>query len=370
MHKQNPKVLHLVPQLFGGGIYGGAERYALELSRAMAAHTPTRLIGFGAPGRRRDGALDVISFRNQLPGRRFASSPASLALWPHLAWADVIHCHQIYTMGTSLALLYGRVRHKPVFVTDHAGGGLSLQSYFNLDRWFAGRLWVSAFSRGERAPRPGDAIVHAGVDERRFHPAPEPPGGERPVLFVGRLLPVKGVDVLLRAVDAETPVVLLGPAYDTAYAEQLHQLAHGKRVRFEPPVDGEPLVRAYQQALCVVLPGTEAFALTFLEAMACATPVICSRDSGMPEVLEDGVTGFVVPAGDERALAEKISWMRQHPVETRAMGEAGRRRVLRDLTWTALAQRCLLAYAPYVNATETGSGDNTRHKSAGSISTR
>ncbi|HVB40315.1 MAG TPA: glycosyltransferase family 4 protein [Terriglobales bacterium] len=341
-----PRVLHIVPALFGaGGLYGGAERYAQELSRAMARVTPTRLVGFGRPAaRRRDGDLEIVTLRNQLPGWRFATSPASLALWPHLAWADVIHCHQIYTMATSLALLYGRARHKPVYVTDHAGGGWSLQSRFHLDPWFAGRLWVSGFSRGERPALPGDRIIWGGVDAQDFHPAAAAPEGERPALYVGRLLPVKSVDLLIRAVDATTPVEILGPAYDAGYAATLHQLAQGKRVRFRPPAEGEALVRAYQNALCVVLPGTEMFSLTLLEAMACATPVICVRSSGMVEALEDGVTGFIIPSGDERALAEKIGWLRQYPAAARAMGEAGRRRVLRDLTWTAVAGRCLEAY--------------------------
>lgn len=366
------RVLQLGPHVFGpDGVCGGAERYAWELSRVLAARTPTRLVGFGRrPGHRREGLLEQFTLRNQLPGWRFASSPASLGLLPHLAWADVVHCHQIYAMSTSVALLYGRCSGKPVFVTDHAGGGWSLQQFLPLDAWFAGRLWVSAFSRGAHAPRPGDRVIGAGVDVERFRPAPSEPEGERPVLFAGRVLPVKSVDLLLRAVDASTAVTVLGPEPDAAYARQLRALARGKRVQFQLAVEGEALARAYQQAACVVLPGVETLGLALLEAMACSTPVICSSASGLPEFIRDGVEGYVFAAGDAAALREKIGALLQHPETARAMGAAGRRRVLRDLTWPAVAERCLEAYRSAACATDTSTGASTRHSSAGSISTR
>ncbi|HET9784072.1 MAG TPA: glycosyltransferase family 4 protein [Terriglobales bacterium] len=339
------RVLHIVPGMFGpSGLYGGAERYALELARATARQVPTRLVGFGPqPAWETVGTLETFTLRNQLPHTKFATSPASLALLPHLRWAEVIHCHQIYTMSTSAALLYGRCCRKPVFVTDHAGGGLSLQSWFDLQSWFAGRLWVSAFSRGAHPPLPGDRIVLAGVNAQRFCP---PAAGERggEVLYVGRLLEVKAVHELIAAVDDETPVAILGPAYDADYKERLEHLARGKQVRFLPASDGADLVAAYQRALCVVLPGIEAFGLTALEAMACGTPVIGCIESGLPEAIHDGVEGWLVRHGDRAGLAEKLRWMREHTPEAAAMGAAARRRIEAGLTWDALAERCLEAY--------------------------
>lgn len=340
------RVLHIVPGMFGpSGLYGGAERYALELARALSARVPTRLVGFGPRAARAAvGALDTFTLRSQLPRRRFATSPASLALLPHLRWAEVIHCHQIYTMSTSAALLVGRCCRKPVFVTDHAGGGLSLQSRFDLQSWFTGRLWVSAFSRGAHPPLPGDRIILAGVDAQRFCPPADPQrSGE--VLYVGRLLEVKAVHELIAAVDAATPLTILGPAYDPAYKIRLEQLARGKQVRFLPPGDGAGLAAAYQRARCVVLPGVETFGLTALEAMACGTPVIGCWESGLPEAIADGVEGWLVHFRDRAALAEKIRWMREHAAEAAAMGQAARRRIEAGLTWDAVAARCLEAYA-------------------------
>ena len=341
-----PRVLHLVPQLFGpGGIYGGAERYALELALAMSAYVPTRLVGFGErAGREQWGELAIVTLRNQLPRRRFATSPASLALWPHCRWADIIHCHQIYTLGSSLALLYGRARRKPVFLTDHAGGGVSLRNYVNLEAASAGCLWVSRFSQGDRPSRPHDAWIYAGVDPARFHPASAPPPPSAPVLYVGRVLPVKAVHDLVAAVDDATPVDILGPAYDPAYFADLRRLARGKQIVFRPPAAGDDLVRAYQQARCVVLPGVETLGLTLLEAMACARPVIACSRGGLAEIFTAGVEALFFPPGDRRALAEAIAWVFSHPAEAAALGARARERVLAEFTWDAVARRCLAAY--------------------------
>jgi glycosyltransferase involved in cell wall biosynthesis len=64
----------------------------------------------------------------------------------------------------------------------------------------------------------------------------------------------------------------------------------------------------------------------------------------MPEVVEDGVTGFVVPPNDPAALRGRIAWLRDRPDEARAMGQAGRRRVLAHFTWPRVVERCLHAY--------------------------
>jgi glycosyltransferase involved in cell wall biosynthesis len=65
----------------------------------------------------------------------------------------------------------------------------------------------------------------------------------------------------------------------------------------------------------------------------------------MPEVVEDGVTGFVVPPNNAVALGQKLGWLSKHPSEARAMGDAGRRRVLEKFTWPMVVRRCLEIYA-------------------------
>jgi glycosyltransferase involved in cell wall biosynthesis len=64
----------------------------------------------------------------------------------------------------------------------------------------------------------------------------------------------------------------------------------------------------------------------------------------MPEVVEDGVTGFVVPPNDPAAIGERLAWLAAHPDRAAVMGVAGRERVLRHFTWDAVVSRCLAAY--------------------------
>lgn len=348
-----------MPALLGpSGVYGGAERFALELARAMARRTLTRLVCFGTPaGSRQERELGIYTCRNWLPGKRFEPSPAGPGLLPHLAWAEVVHCHQTHTMSSSVALLYCRAFRKPIFATDHNGGGFCLQNLMDTEGWYTGHLWVSEFVRRTRRLRLDDRVIWGGVDAERFRPDP---AGTRTgeVLYVGRLIPGKGVDYLVEAVDADTPLTLLGPVYDPAYLALLQRLAAGKAVRFLPAGGDAEIVPAYQRALCAVLPSVpisrdgqvrtalpESLGLTLLEAMACARPVICTRVGGMPEIVRDGETGFVVPPNDAAALGAKIRWLRDHPAEARRMGEAARARVEAEFTWEAVAERCLNAYA-------------------------
>jgi len=84
---------------------------------------------------------------------------------------------------------------------------------------------------------------------------------------------------------------------------------------------------------------------TLLEGMACGTPAICTDVASMPEIVEDGRSGFIVPPNDPSAICRKLTWLRDHPAETAEMGVAARQRVLGKFTWPAVVQRCLEIYA-------------------------
>jgi glycosyltransferase involved in cell wall biosynthesis len=83
---------------------------------------------------------------------------------------------------------------------------------------------------------------------------------------------------------------------------------------------------------------------TLLEGMACGAPGLCTAVASLPEVVENGVTGFVVPPNDSAALSERLCWLRDHPQRAVEMGAAGRRRVLERFTWPAVVKRCLTIY--------------------------
>ncbi len=356
------RVTHVVPALFGPqGLIGGGERYPLELARAMASRVPTRLLTFGAkPRRERIGDLEIEVIRNWIPHGRFTVDPINPAMIARLRDADVIHYHQTNTMMSSLALLYARSAGTPIYTTNLGGGGIALHHLVDVTRWYAGHLHCSEFSRVafRQNDLPTARVILGGVDHHTFAPDPAiERTGE--VLFVGRLLPHKGINYLIEAVDRDTPLALIGRRWwrrQEAFHALLRTLSEGKRVRFLERCDDAALVEAYRRALCVVLPSVnttvfgeryavpELLGQTLLEGMACGTPAICTAVGGMPEVVEDGVTGFVVPPNDPAALAEKIVWLQQHPREAAEMGRAARRRVLDRFSWQRVVDRCLDAY--------------------------
>jgi glycosyltransferase involved in cell wall biosynthesis len=355
-----PRVLHLVPALFGpGGVTGGAERYALELARQMADVVPTRLLTFGARDERaREGNLDIRIVGGAWHVRGQPTNPFSMAIFPEILNSDVVHCHQQHVVASSAAAIACRATGRRVFATDLGGGGWDVSAYMSTDRWFNGHLHISEYSRtiSGHSGKPWARVILGGVDTDRFTPDPLTPRGCTP-LFVGRLLPHKGVRHLIAALPANMCLDVIGPLNTTGNVEALMAEAAGKRVIFRHDVDDRGLLEAYRRALCLVLPsvyrasdGTETkvpelLGQTLLEAMACATPVICTRVASMPEIVDDGVTGFIVEAGDHRALGDRLSWLAAHRVEAAAMGAAGRRAVLQRFQWTQVVERCLDAYA-------------------------
>jgi starch synthase len=83
---------------------------------------------------------------------------------------------------------------------------------------------------------------------------------------------------------------------------------------------------------------------TLIEAMACGAPVVCTRVASLPEVVEDGVTGIVVPPNDPAALGKALRFLVESPLEAARMGHAGRERVLARFTWRAVVASCLRVY--------------------------
>ncbi len=195
-----------------------------------------------------------------------------------------------------------------------------------------------------------------GVDTARFSPNPAIPRNNR-VLFVGRILPHKGVNYLIEALPEGMTLEIAGQPYHPEFFREVQRLAQGKNVIFHHDSTDEQLIAAYRSALCIVLPSVyrtlygdqtlipELLGQTLLEGMACGTPAICTDVASMPEIVENGITGFVVPPNDPAALRAKLIYLRDHPERVHAMGEAARTRVLNHFTWPAVVERCLKIYA-------------------------
>jgi glycosyltransferase involved in cell wall biosynthesis len=357
----HPRVLHIVPALFGAddGIVGGAERYALELARHMAAQTQTTLVSFGDRERQETlGQLKIRVIGKPWYVRGQRTNPVSLSLVSELRQADVVHCHQQHVLASSLAAAVCKLSRRRIFVSDLGGGGWDISGYLSTDRWYRGHLHLSEYSRkiSGRATSLRSHVISGGVDTEKFSPD-EKIERDGTVLFVGRLLPHKGVNDLVNAVEPDMPLEIIGHSYDARYLADLKALTKDKQVIFRHDCDDEALVHAYRKALCVVLPSVyknmygdetrvpELLGQTLLEGMACGTPVVCTDVASMPEVVEDGVTGFVVPANDAAALGKKLRWLRDHPHYARVMGQSARQRVLEKFTWPKVVKRCLEIYS-------------------------
>ncbi|MFM2468593.1 glycosyltransferase [Burkholderia cenocepacia] len=160
------------------------------------------------------------------------------------------------------------------------------------------------------------------------------------VLFVGRLEPRKGIDVLLQAI----PVVLDavpdvrfrivgddsmklpdGRTYKEAFEKQHGNSRWRDRIRFDGRIGDDALHEAYATCDVFVAPSRfESFGLVFLEAMRVGKPVIGCSAGGMPEVIEHDANGLLVPPGDADALAQAILRLVRDPIKRTAMGERGR----------------------------------------------
>lgn len=362
-------VLHIVPRLFGGrdGVVGGAERYALELARHMANEVPTSLVCFGNEEERHEtiGQLQVHVIDHPWAVRQQTHNPMSLKLWRDLRRASVVHCHQQHILASSFAAAVCRLRGRRVFVSDLGGGGWDVSAYISTDGWYHGHLHISEYSRtvSGHSKAPWAHVIFGGVDTEKFSPDPRVERKPR-VVFAGRLMPHKGINDLVNALPPGLELELIGRPYDQRFVDDLKKMAEGKPVVFRYDCDDEALLEAYRSALCVVLPSVyrsmygveskvpELLGQTLLEGMACGTPAICTNVASMPEVVEDGVTGFVVPPNDPCALREKLIWLSERPEQAHVIGAASRERVLRLFTWPAVVRRCLDIYR------SAGAGEN------------
>lgn len=175
-------------------------------------------------------------------------------------------------------------------------------------------------------------------------------GGRPLVLFAGRMVPYKGVPVLLRALqplDVSAVFVGDGPAREAAMsvARDLHL---DGRVRFAGEVPHEELVALFHACDMFVLPSVtpaEAFGYVQLEAMICGKPVISTRvPSGVPWVNRHEETGLTVPPGDAGALREAVATLAGSASLRARLGEGGRRRVLDEFTLARMAERTIAMY--------------------------
>jgi len=153
------------------------------------------------------------------------------------------------------------------------------------------------------------------------------------LLYFGRLIDVKGLDVLLRAMQElpEVCLIVAGRGADQERYEAYVQ-EHNLNVSFVGFQSGNDLRKLVQNSLTVVVPSVwyESFGLVILEAFAYGKPVIASRIGGMVELIEDGITGYFFTAGNVQDLTAKIKKVLANPTKLSEMGRVARKKIERE----------------------------------------
>ncbi|NUP23184.1 MAG: glycogen synthase [Streptomyces sp.] len=366
-------------------VYGGAGVHVEFLARELRDLVDLEVHCWGegrAVGVVRHRPWSVLDTANDAL-RTFS---VDLAMAAGLEGRELVHSHTWYAnlAGHLGKLLYGI----PHVMTAHSleplrpwkaeqlGGGYALSSWAERTAIEAADA-VIAVSGAMRedilgcypALDPGRVhIVHNGIDTALYRPDRRTDvltrfgldAGRPYVLFVGRITRQKGVPHLLRAIrhiDPAAQVVLCAGAPDTPEIDQefrdLYQELSRVRegVHWIPQMLPRPeVIQLLTHAAVFVCPSVyEPLGIVNLEAMACGTPVVASQVGGIPEVVEDGKTGLLVPLDDdaeafEAGLARALDSVIGDPETARRMGEAGRERAVGEFGWDAVARRTVRLY--------------------------
>ena len=362
--------------------------HVAELVKALRGSIDVVVRAFGEP-RDEEGV-----FSYQTPAGLVDANPALRTLGTDLeiandvAGADVVHSHTWY--ANAAGQIASRLHGIPHVVTAHSleplrpwkaeqlGGGYRLSSWIEQTS-FESADAVIAVSHGMRRDILRSypsldpdrvSVVYNGIDLEKWHPVSDDAvlaelgiDPDRPtVVFVGRITRQKGLPYLIRAIDRLSPdvqVVLCAGAPDTP--EILEEVASGVRelqktrsgiVWIDRLLDTRTLSVVLSSATVFVCPSVyEPLGIVNLEAMACGLPVVGTATGGIPEVVDDGVTGVLVPIDQVQDgtgtpvdpdrfvadLAAALTRVLDDPERAKAMGRAGRLRAESTFSWAQIA---------------------------------
>ncbi|HYA00501.1 MAG TPA: glycogen synthase [Candidatus Binatia bacterium] len=387
-------------------VYGGAGVHVDYLSRALAPHVDVAVHCFGEP---RDSPLVAATYRpwRALEGGRpedaaLGAMSVDLAMADALEGLDIVHSHTWYAnLAGHLAKLLWEVPHvctthslEPLrpWKAEQLGGGYALSLFCErtaLESADAVIAVSEAMRRDVLAVYPAVDpdrvhVIHNGIDATEYRPTGAGDAltrhgidPDRPlVVFVGRITRQKGLPHLLNAapdLDRSAQLVLVASSPDTPeIAAEVRALYEAARevgesvVWIDSMLPHRDLVALLSHAQVFVCPSVyEPFGLVNLEAMACETAVVASAVGGIPEIVVDAETGYLIPC-DPGAIAADVSAARRFEAELATginaliadrrlaaeMGRAGRSRVLRSFTWERIAAETAGLYRSLVTGAD------------------
>jgi rhamnosyl/mannosyltransferase len=354
-------ILHIYKDYFP--VLGGIENHIKVLAEAQAAagHQVTVLV-CNLSLRTRVETLNGVQIIKAGRLTTAASMPLSLSQPVALARLrpDIAHVHSPYPLGEAANWLLGRAR---ATVITHHSDVVRQQGWLRLygpllrrvlraaDRIIATSPRYIETSPWLRPVREKCVVVPLGVDTRRFAPPNTPYDGFLTLLFVGKLRYYKGLDDLVRAL-MEIQEVCLNVVGDGpmrgSWEALAEELGLADRVHSLGEVNDADLLRLYHQAHIFVLPANaraEAFGTVLLEAMATRLPCITTEvGTGTSWVVQDGVTGLVVPPRNPEALAGAIRQLLTDPDARWRMGQQGQQRARQKFSQRRMVQGVLDLY--------------------------
>ncbi len=218
-------------------------------------------------------------------------------------------------------------------------------------------------------------VIPPGVDISRFYPIhPDEakevigvPPCDKTLLFVGRIEPLKGIDILIQAIglmqakQVYVCLVVIGGDADSETESTSDEMERLKAIRekvglkdlitFLGKRSQDTLPYYYSAAEAVVVPSHyESFGMVALEAMACGTPVVASQVGGLAFLVRDGVTGYTVPVDEPQALADRLTMLMQDPALRHKLGEQALQEA-RQYAWENIAARITEVYLQVLGST-------------------
>jgi starch synthase len=392
----------LLTREFPPEVYGGAGVHVEYLSRELARLVDVSVFCFGQPRASKLVAASYLPWE-EIPADRHGSALRTMSVGLRMAadveGVDLVHSHTWYAnFGGHLAkLLYGI----PHVVTTHSleplrpwkadqlGAGYALSTFCEQTAIGAADAVIAVSESTRRdvwqaypSVTPERVhVIHNGIDPDEYQPDPRTDvleglgiEADRPyVMFVGRITPQKGIVHLLDAarwLDPQAQLVLCAGAPDTPeFGRQIRdrvtqlQAERDGVVWVEQMLPRPEIVQLLSHATVFVCPSVyEPFGLINVEAMACELPVVASATGGIPEIVVEGETGYLVPfegGGDAfgsprdpnrfgQDLAARINDLVRDRATARRFGEAGRRRVLEHFSWSTIAEETVRLYRQLV----------------------